>query len=162
MDTVYYNFSLMDGTPLGYAHLPVSLHKDDHIEHDGKSYVVKFAKLRGHPSDRKLINQGYAVLIPVEPDPKNPLDYLSLKMSEVIELLAQFPIREAREKFERAYLWNQAARFGGNISKTAEFIGMERSALMRKLVQLRVGHYGDVKFEKRRESIITMRATAGE
>jgi len=43
------------------------------------------------------------------------------------------PIREAREVFEKEYLLSQIKRFGGNISKTAEFVGMERSALHRKL-----------------------------
>ena len=43
------------------------------------------------------------------------------------------PLREAREVFERQYLITQINRFGGNISKTASFIGMERSALHRKL-----------------------------
>ncbi|TAE82752.1 MAG: sigma-54-dependent Fis family transcriptional regulator [Alphaproteobacteria bacterium] len=43
------------------------------------------------------------------------------------------PLREAREVFEKQYLMTQIARFGGNISKTASFIGMERSALHRKL-----------------------------
>ena len=43
------------------------------------------------------------------------------------------PLREARESFEREYLRVQIRRFSGNISKTAAFIGMERSALHRKL-----------------------------
>ncbi len=43
------------------------------------------------------------------------------------------PLREARESFEREYLAVQIRRFSGNISKTASFIGMERSALHRKL-----------------------------
>ena len=46
------------------------------------------------------------------------------------------PLREAREMFERDYLVAQINRFGGNISKTAEFVGMERSALHRKLKSL--------------------------
>ena len=48
------------------------------------------------------------------------------------------PLREAREVFEREYLAAQIGRFGGNISRTAEFIGMERSALHRKLKSLGV------------------------
>ncbi len=48
------------------------------------------------------------------------------------------PLREAREMFERDYLVAQIKRFGGNISRTAEFIGMERSALHRKLKSLGV------------------------
>ncbi len=46
------------------------------------------------------------------------------------------PLREAREIFERDYLASQIRRFGGNISRTAQFVGMERSALHRKLKQL--------------------------
>ena len=48
------------------------------------------------------------------------------------------PLREARETFERDYLIAQIGRFGGNISRTAAFIGMERSALHRKLKSLGV------------------------
>jgi two-component system nitrogen regulation response regulator NtrX len=51
------------------------------------------------------------------------------------------PLREAREQFERAYLQAQLQRFGGNISRTANFVGMERSALHRKLKTL--GLHGD-------------------
>lgn len=50
--------------------------------------------------------------------------------------LAGLPLREAREKFERDYLEAQVKRFQGNISKTSQFIGMERSALHRKLKSL--------------------------
>jgi two-component system nitrogen regulation response regulator NtrX len=50
-----------------------------------------------------------------------------------ISSLMGVPLREARESFEREYLKIQIRRFSGNISKTAEFIGMERSALHRKL-----------------------------
>ena len=49
------------------------------------------------------------------------------------EHLMSLPLRDAREIFEREYLLAQINRFGGNISRTAEFIGMERSALHRKL-----------------------------
>ena len=48
------------------------------------------------------------------------------------------PLRDARELFEREYLVAQVTRFGHNISRTAEFIGMERSALHRKLKSLGV------------------------
>ena len=43
------------------------------------------------------------------------------------------PLREAREAFEIDYLRSQLSRFGGNISRTASFVGMERSALHRKM-----------------------------
>lgn len=52
--------------------------------------------------------------------------------------IMSLPIREAREAFEREYLLAQINRFGGNISKTATFVGMERSALHRKLKSLGV------------------------
>ncbi|MGS4943864.1 nitrogen assimilation response regulator NtrX [Meridianimarinicoccus sp. RP-17] len=52
--------------------------------------------------------------------------------------IARLPLREARELFEREYLLTQINRFGGNISRTASFVGMERSALHRKLKSLNV------------------------
>ena len=58
--------------------------------------------------------------------------------SEVMGL----PLREAREIFERQYLASQIDRFGGNISRTAMFVGMERSALHRKLKLLGVRQVG--------------------
>src|SRR5438128_2067034 len=56
------------------------------------------------------------------------------KGSEIMTL----PLRDAREVFEREYLLAQVTRFGGNISRTAAFVGMERSALHRKLTSLGV------------------------
>jgi two-component system nitrogen regulation response regulator NtrX len=56
----------------------------------------------------------------------------------VSSALAALPLREARELFEREYLLAQINRFGGNISRTATFVGMERSALHRKLKTLGV------------------------
>ncbi|OFW83631.1 MAG: sigma-54-dependent Fis family transcriptional regulator [Alphaproteobacteria bacterium GWF2_58_20] len=50
--------------------------------------------------------------------------------------IMSLPLRDAREQFERDYLTAQLSRFGGNISKTATFVGMERSALHRKLKSL--------------------------
>jgi two-component system, NtrC family, nitrogen regulation response regulator NtrX len=58
------------------------------------------------------------------------------------DLVISLPLREAREIFERDYLVAQINRFGGNISRTAAFIGMERSALHRKLKSLGVGPLG--------------------
>jgi two-component system nitrogen regulation response regulator NtrX len=54
------------------------------------------------------------------------------------ERIIALPLRDAREVFEREYLTSQIMRFGGNISRTAAFIGMERSALHRKLKSLGV------------------------
>ena len=72
--------------------------------------------------------------------------------------LAALPLREAREMFERDYLLTQINRFSGNISRTASFVGMERSALHRKLKSLgvvgtpkpsgRTGHSDDGDFDE--------------
>jgi two-component system nitrogen regulation response regulator NtrX len=53
--------------------------------------------------------------------------------------IMSLPLREARDMFETQYLQAQLLRFGGNISRTASFVGMERSALHRKLKQLGIG-----------------------
>ncbi|MFY0618259.1 sigma-54-dependent transcriptional regulator [Shimia sp.] len=76
--------------------------------------------------------------------------------------LATLPLREAREAFEREYLLTQINRFGGNISRTASFVGMERSALHRKLKSLgvvtsnkagaRVAHVNSDEGEEQREA----------
>ncbi|MDH5557849.1 MAG: sigma-54 dependent transcriptional regulator [Alphaproteobacteria bacterium] len=55
-----------------------------------------------------------------------------------LEVMNQ-PLREAREAFEKEYLLFHVRRFGGNISRTAEFVGMDRAALHRKLKMLGVG-----------------------
>jgi two-component system, NtrC family, nitrogen regulation response regulator NtrX len=60
-----------------------------------------------------------------------------------ISAMMGVPLREARESFEREYLTVQIRRFSGNISKTASFIGMERSALHRKLKLLGMGERRD-------------------
>lgn len=61
----------------------------------------------------------------------------SLRWEEGGEVMG-LPLRDARDLFEREYLKAQISRFGGNISRTANFIGMERSALHRKLKSLGV------------------------
>ena len=55
-----------------------------------------------------------------------------------VENTLSVPLKEARENFEKEYLTTQLKKFGGNISKTAKFVGMERSALHRKLKLLGV------------------------
>jgi two-component system nitrogen regulation response regulator NtrX len=65
-----------------------------------------------------------------------------LKLDRSSEIMT-LPLREARELFERQYLEAQLLRFGGNISRTANFVGMERSALHRKLKFLGVSSAED-------------------
>jgi two-component system nitrogen regulation response regulator NtrX len=66
-------------------------------------------------------------------------DQAQLTPGEAVKAIMGTPLREARETFEREYLRVQIRRFSGNISRTATFIGMERSALHRKLKALGLG-----------------------
>ncbi len=70
--------------------------------------------------------------------PPDVVDSLPKVAAEGDQHIMSLPLREARERFERDYLVAQINRFGGNISRTAEFVGMERSALHRKLKSLGV------------------------
>jgi two-component system nitrogen regulation response regulator NtrX len=67
----------------------------------------------------------------------------SAGLSSQAMMIMGSPLREARESFEREYLKIQIRRFSGNISRTASFIGMERSALHRKLKALGIGEKRD-------------------
>lgn len=96
---------------------------------------------------RQLRNNVERLLILATGDPGKPitLDTLPPEVSVVKtavsnskDRIISMPLRDARESFERDYLQAQIQRFGGNISKTAEFVGMERSALHRKLKSLGV------------------------
>ena len=73
--------------------------------------------------------------LPVNDSPSDSLDGQIVLSGS----LATMSLRDARELFEREYLLTQINRFGGNISRTANFVGMERSALHRKLKSLGVG-----------------------
>jgi two-component system, NtrC family, nitrogen regulation response regulator NtrX len=75
-----------------------------------------------------------ADMLPPELIEKTPRALLGAGQTEFLSL----SLRDAREEFERQYLEAQVNRFGGNISKTATFVGMERSALHRKLKSLGV------------------------
>jgi two-component system nitrogen regulation response regulator NtrX len=70
--------------------------------------------------------------------PKEIGEILPSRPAEGGSHIMSLPLREAREVFEREYLTAQINRFSGNISRTAEFVGMERSALHRKLKSLGV------------------------
>ena len=98
---------------------------------------------------RQLRNIVEQVLIMAPGDPRTPVaaDMLPPEITSATPVVLRaegsreimaMPLREARETFEREYLIAQITRFGGNISRTASFIGMERSALHRKLKSLGV------------------------
>ena len=85
---------------------------------------------------RNLIDR-IAILSPDNEEKISNIIKESLKTNETEVLTSQnslsVPLKEARENFEKEYLTTQLKKFNGNISKTADFIGMERSALHRKL-----------------------------
>ena len=85
---------------------------------------------------RNLIER-IVILLPDTPDKISNIIKESLKTPDIKSIPSEnslsIPLKEAREKFEKEYLTTQLKKFNGNISKTADFIGMERSALHRKL-----------------------------
>jgi two-component system, NtrC family, nitrogen regulation response regulator NtrX len=103
---------------------------------------------------RQLRNVIDWLLIMVPGDPREPVraDMLPAEVTTVAPEVVKWdrsgelmglPLRDARETFEREYLLAQITRFGGNISRTAAFVGMERSALHRKLKSLGVAGNGE-------------------
>ena len=101
---------------------------------------------------RQLRNNVERLLILATGEPMQPITLATLpKEVSVVksgnntkdnDRIIAMPLRDAREHFEREYLQAQIDRFGGNISRTANFVGMERSALHRKLKSLGLGTTG--------------------
>jgi two-component system nitrogen regulation response regulator NtrX len=94
--------------------------------------VVEWLLIMAPGEPRDIIR---ADMLPPELTAVTPAVLRWEKSSELMTL----PLREARELFEREYLAAQVARFNGNISRTSSFVGMERSALHRKLKSLGIG-----------------------
>ena len=100
-----------------------------------------------HGNVRELRNLIERIAI-LQPDTKDKMSNIikeSLKNDDFGEKLSEnnlsIPLKEAREKFEKEYLTVQLKKFKGNISKTANFVGMERSALHRKLKGLGIKEF---------------------
>jgi two-component system nitrogen regulation response regulator NtrX len=85
-----------------------------------------------------ILGDGSSEIGPDDLPPEVTSDGGGSQMSSGGENFVAMPLREAREAFERNYLIAQINRFGGNVSRTASFVGMERSALHRKLKALGV------------------------
>jgi two-component system nitrogen regulation response regulator NtrX len=108
--------------------------------------AVAALQVRAWPGNlSQLRNNVERMLILAAGDPGEPITADMLPADQVVtdqsmtlgaEKIIALPLREAREVFEREYLNAQMMRFSGNISRTAAFIGMERSALHRKLKSL--------------------------
>ncbi len=146
--------------------VPALADRRDDIPLLARHFIERSAEATGLPprrltSDSLAVLQGYNwpgnvrqlrnvldwVLIMAPGDPGEPVgaDMLPADIGEIAPAalrggnggeIMSLPLREAREVFERQYLEAQVTRFGGNISRTAGFIGMERSALHRKLRSL--------------------------
>lgn len=97
-------------------------------------------QLRNNVERLMILARGDDVDAPITADllPAEIGDVMPRAPNQSDQHIMALPLREARELFEKEYLIAQINRFGGNISRTAEFIGMERSALHRKLKSLGV------------------------
>ena len=100
------------------------------------NYLLNYAWPGNIRELRNLIER-IAILSPDTPDKISNIIKESLKTPDIKKIQSENPssttLKEARENFEKEYLTTQLKKFNGNISKTADFIGMERSALHRKL-----------------------------
>jgi two-component system, NtrC family, nitrogen regulation response regulator NtrX len=108
------------------------------------SYILNH-NWKGNVRELRNLIERIAIL---QPDSKNKISNIikeSLKndnfQEKVSENSLSVPLKEAREKFEKEYLTVQLKKFNGNISKTANFVGMERSALHRKLKGLGIKEF---------------------
>jgi len=111
---------------------------------ENDSYILNH---QWHGNVRELRNLIERIAI-LQPDSKDKISNIikeSLKNenfdNKITENTLSVPLKEAREKFEKEYLSMQLKKFNGNISKTANFVGMERSALHRKLKGLGIKEF---------------------
>ncbi len=111
---------------------------------ENDSYILNH-NWQGNVRELRNLIERIAIL---QPDTKEKISSIvkeSLKIeileSKITENSLSVPLKEAREKFEKEYLTIQLKKFNGNISKTASFVGMERSALHRKLKGLGIKEF---------------------
>jgi two-component system nitrogen regulation response regulator NtrX len=114
---------------------------------DGALAAMQSYSWPGNVRQLRNLIEWMMIMAPVNEEAPIQLEDLPPEISQIVsgalkaewgEDMISLPLREAREVFEREYLIAQVNRFGGNISKTAQFVGMERSALHRKLKSLNV------------------------
>ena len=122
-----------------------------------ESYNIKFLEIdendsyilnhnwKGNVRELRNLIERIAILQPENKEKVSNIIKESLKtdsfQDKIKENSLSVPLKEAREKFEREYLTIQLKKFNGNISKTANFVGMERSALHRKLKGLGIKEF---------------------
>jgi len=111
---------------------------------DNNSYILNH-DWKGNVRELRNLIERIAILQPDTKDKINNIIKESLKRDNFFDKIEEndlsVPLKEAREKFEKEYLTIQLKKFNGNISKTANFVGMERSALHRKLKGLGIKEF---------------------
>ncbi len=111
---------------------------------DNDSYILNH-NWQGNVRELRNLIERIAILQPNNKDKISNIIKESLKSDNLREKVSEnslsVPLKEAREKFEKEYLTIQLKKFNGNISKTANFVGMERSALHRKLKGLGIKEF---------------------
>ena len=111
---------------------------------ENDSYILNH-KWHGNVRELRNLIERIAILQPETQDKISNIVKDSLKSENFNEKITEnslsIPLKEAREKFEKEYLTIQLKKFNGNISKTATFVGMERSALHRKLKGLGIKEF---------------------
>ena len=111
---------------------------------ENNSYILNH-QWQGNVRELRNLIERIAILQPETKEKISNIIKESLKSENFIEKINEnslsVPLKEAREKFEKEYLTIQLKKFNGNISKTANFVGMERSALHRKLKGLGIKEF---------------------
>ena len=111
---------------------------------ENDSYLLNH-NWKGNVRELRNLIERIAILQPDSKDKISNIIKESLKNNNFDDQLTEnslsVPLKEAREKFEKEYLTIQLKKFNGNISKTASFVGMERSALHRKLKGLGIKEF---------------------
>jgi len=111
---------------------------------DNDSYILNH-NWQGNVRELRNLIERIAILQPETKEKISNIVKESLKNDDLSDKITEnslsVPLKEAREKFEKEYLTIQLKKFNGNISKTASFVGMERSALHRKLKGLGIKEF---------------------
>ncbi|MBL4800805.1 MAG: sigma-54-dependent Fis family transcriptional regulator [Emcibacter sp.] len=115
--------------------LPKHMDADAMVAMQGHEWPGNVRQLR-NVLERLLIMSADNETISIDMLPSEIISDTSVVRPSINNDIMSLPLRDAREKFEREYLKVQVSRFNGNISRTAEYVGMERSALHRKLKSL--------------------------
>jgi len=115
------------------------------LDIDENNFYILNHNWKGNVRELRNLIERVAILQPDTKEKTSDIIKESLKNDlyedKTLENNLSIPLKEAREKFEKEYLTIQLKRFNGNISKTANFVGMERTALHRKLKGLRIKEF---------------------